>query len=66
MSDAIYPGATGPLHDPRVLVGHEVTHLLEAIVPLGQLGERLLDEAKSRYEARFDVGRNSTGHHDPQ
>jgi Family of unknown function (DUF6098) len=36
--------------------------LLDAIVPLGRLGERLLEEAKARYEEKFDVGRNSTGH----
>lgn len=35
--------------------------LLESVVPLGRLGDAVLDEAKSRYDQNFDVGRDSTG-----
>jgi hypothetical protein len=46
--------ARGPDNEP----------LLAAVKPLGVLGDELLDEAKSRYEQNFDIGRNSTGRRD--
>jgi hypothetical protein len=46
--------ARGPDNEP----------LLATVKPLGVLGDELLDEAKSRYEQNFDIGRNSTGRQD--